>query len=69
MPGDGRRRQEGRVGRVYRGAVQLLAGLMIALGLSMLAFTLAHGGGVGVLLGALFVGAGAGRLYLLRRRT
>ena len=54
---------------MYRGAVQLLAGLMIALGLSMLAFTLSHGGGVGVLLGALFVAAGAGRLYLLRRRT
>lgn len=54
---------------MYRGAVQVLAWLMIALGLSMLAFTLSHGGGVGVLLGALFVAAGAGRLYLLRKRA
>jgi hypothetical protein len=34
----------------------------------MLAITVAGGGGVGILLGLLFVGAGAGRLYLLRRR-
>jgi hypothetical protein len=54
---------------VYRGATQLLAWLMIALGAAMLLFTLTHGGGIGVLLGALFVAAGAGRLYLLRKRS
>jgi hypothetical protein len=48
--------------------VRLLAGLTIALGVAMLVFTLTHGGGVGVVLGLLFVGAGLGRLYLLRRR-
>jgi hypothetical protein len=69
VPRDGGGRQKGRVGAVYRGATQLLAWLMIALGASMLLFTLSHGGGVGVLLGALFVAAGAGRLYLLRKRS
>jgi hypothetical protein len=52
----------------YRSMVTLTSVLLIALGLSMLVFTLAHGGGVGVLLGVLFVAAGAGRLYLLRKR-
>jgi hypothetical protein len=52
----------------YRGVVQLLAGLMIVLGIVMLGITLSHGGGVGILLGLLFVAAGAGRLYLMRRR-
>ena len=50
-------------------AVQLLAVLMVGLGIAMLAITLARGGGVGVLLGALFIAAGAGRLYLVRRRA
>jgi hypothetical protein len=53
----------------YRNAVVLLAVLTAVLGVVMLVVTLARGGGVGVLLGVLFVGAGAGRLYLLRRRT
>jgi hypothetical protein len=53
---------------MYRGSVQLLAVVMIGLGVVMLAYTLARGGGVGILLGVLFVGAGAGRLYLMRRR-
>jgi hypothetical protein len=34
----------------------------------MLLFTATHGGGIGVVLGVLFVAAGSGRLYLLRRR-
>jgi hypothetical protein len=38
------------------------------LGALMLIFTLRNGGGVGVILGLLFIGAGAGRLYLMRRR-
>jgi hypothetical protein len=41
---------------------------MILLGLGMLSITLVHGFGVGVVLGLLFVGAGAGRLYVMRRR-
>ncbi len=53
---------------MHRNAVQLLAIVMIGLGVTMLAITLVRGGGVGVLLGALFVAAGTGRLYLMRRR-
>jgi hypothetical protein len=54
---------------MHRSAIQLLAVVMVGLGIAMLAYTLARGGGVGVLLGVLFIAAGAGRLYLLRRRT
>jgi len=50
-------------------AVQLLAVLMVGLGVAILAITLSRGGGVGVLLGLLFIAAGAGRLYLARRKV
>jgi hypothetical protein len=42
---------------------------MVLLGVALLASTLARGGGplaIGVLLGALFIAAGVGRLYLTR---
>jgi len=52
----------------YRSLVVLLAALTAALGIVMLAVTLANGGGVGILIGVLFLAAGGGRLYLLRRR-
>jgi hypothetical protein len=52
----------------YRNMVRVVALLMIALGISMLAITLARGGGVGVVLGLLFVAAGGGRLYMTRSR-
>ncbi|MGH3002019.1 MAG: hypothetical protein ACRDM1_05055 [Gaiellaceae bacterium] len=52
----------------YRGVVHLAAVLMILLGLAMIVRTLVSGFGVGLLLGALFVAAGAGRLYMIRRR-
>jgi hypothetical protein len=46
----------------------LLALVTICLGFALIAVTAAHGGGeVGFLLGALFVVAGGGRLYLKRR--
>ena len=54
---------------MYRTMTQLIAALTIALGVTMLAVTLWHGGGVGLILGALFVAAGAGRFWLLRRRS
>ena len=53
---------------MYRSMTQLTAALMIGLGVAMLGVTLANGGGVGILLGLLFVLAGAGRLWLVRRR-
>jgi hypothetical protein len=53
--------------RAYAGATAVLAATLVVLGVAMIAVTAARGGGVGVLLGALFIAAGAGRLYLLRR--
>ena len=49
----------------------ILSGLMVLLGLAMIVQTLAGGGGplaVGLVLGVLFVAAGAGRLWAERRR-
>ena len=52
----------------YRGASVLLSATIVVLGIVMIAVTAAHGGGqVGFVLGVLFVAAGAGRLYILRR--
>jgi hypothetical protein len=53
----------------YRRSVALLALVFIALGLTMLVVTLVRGGGVGVVLGALFVALGVGRLLMLRRKV
>ena len=56
--------------KVYRSMVVVMAFAMIALGAAMIVVTLTHGGfGVGILLGLLFMGAGAGRLWMLRRRA
>jgi multisubunit Na+/H+ antiporter MnhB subunit len=49
----------------------LLSGLMVLLGLAIVVRTIAAGGGAlatGVVLGLLFVVAGAGRLWAERRR-
>lgn len=54
---------------VHRGATRTLSAAMVLVGVALVASTLARGGGplaVGVLLGVLFVAAGAGRLYLTR---
>ena len=54
---------------VHRGATRVLSAVMVLIGVVLLVSTLAHGGGplaIGVLLGLLFVAAGAGRLYLAR---
>jgi hypothetical protein len=51
-------------------ATQMLSALMILIGLAMIARTVVGGGGpiaLGLLLGLLFVAAGAGRLYAERR--
>jgi hypothetical protein len=52
------------------GATRLLSALMIVIGVAMIVRTVAAGGGavaLGLLLGVLFVAAGAGRLYAERR--
>jgi hypothetical protein len=54
---------------IHRGAVAVFALLFIGIGFALLVVTAVHGGGVvGFVLGALFIAAGAGRLYLLRNR-
>lgn len=52
----------------YRTTVALLAGLTAVLGVVMLVIGLSGGGGEGLLIGVLFIAAGVGRLYLLRRK-
>jgi hypothetical protein len=52
-------------------ATQVLSALMVLIGVSILVRTVAEGGGAlafGLLIGVLFVAAGAGRLYVERRR-
>jgi hypothetical protein len=52
----------------YRGLVTIFGVVAIGLGIAILVQTARHGGGAGYLIGALFIGLGAGRLYLLHRR-
>lgn len=55
---------------VHRGSTLILSAVMVLLGLAMIVRALAGGGGalaVGVVFGALFVAAGAGRLWVARR--
>ena len=53
----------------YRTLSALLAATIVALGVALIAVTLANGGGqLGVVLGVLFVAAGLGRLYVQRGR-
>jgi hypothetical protein len=57
---------------LHRNATRVMSAAMVVIGVALLVSTLARGGGplaVGVLLGVLFVAAGAGRLYLSRRRA
>ena len=53
------------------GASQVLSALMVVIGIAIVVRTLAEGGGpvaFGLVVGVLFVAAGAGRLYAERRR-
>jgi hypothetical protein len=52
---------------MYKNLVQLIAVLMMALGVALIVRTLPHFG-VGIVLGLLFIAAGAGRLFMLRRK-
>jgi hypothetical protein len=54
--------------KIYRAGVAVFAVLFVGLGLTMIVLTAARGGGIGLLLGALFAALGVGRLYLLVRR-
>jgi hypothetical protein len=55
--------------RLYRVAVLVFSVLFVAIGVALLVRTAAAGGGgVGFVLGALFIALGIGRLTLERRR-
>ena len=54
---------------IYRGLSFVLSVTLVALGVTLVVSTLVRGNGsLGVILGVLFVGAGAGRLYVMRPR-
>ncbi len=54
--------------RAHRVATAVMAVAFICIGFALLIVTVLHGGGfVGFVLGALFIAAGSGRLYLLLR--
>jgi hypothetical protein len=54
---------------MHRAAISAFAVAFMGIGFAMLVVTTIHGGGVvGYVLGLLFIAAGAGRLYLVRRR-
>jgi hypothetical protein len=63
-------RSTGPSRNVHRVGTQVLSGAMLLLGLAMIVRAVAGGGGplaVGVVMGLLFVAAGAGRLWVARR--
>jgi hypothetical protein len=70
VPRDGRNPAGTRgVTGLYGRFVFVFGIVMVVLGVALLVETAAAGGGsTGYLLGTLFLGLGAGRLYLLRRR-
>jgi hypothetical protein len=56
--------------RVYHGSIRVFSLVFIAIGLALLAVTLAAGGGplsLGVLMGLVFVAIGAARLWVASR--
>jgi hypothetical protein len=52
--------------KIYNRLVFVLAVVTVLIGFLLIVITAARGGGVGLLIGALFVAAGTGRLWLLR---
>jgi hypothetical protein len=52
----------------YRDVVGTFGVVAIGIGIALIVRTAIEGGGVGIVLGLLFIAFGAGRLYLLRRR-
>jgi hypothetical protein len=54
--------------RAYRGAIVVMAGLMVVVGCALIVRGAIDSKPLGLVLGALFVALGVGRIYLLRRR-
>ena len=58
--------------QIHRTSTYILSAVMLVLGVVMIVVALARGGGplaTGLVLGVLFCAAGAGRLYVERRRS
>ena len=53
--------------RAYRAGIVVFAVLAVGIGIAITVVTALEGGGVGLLIGPLFVLLGLGRVYLLRR--
>jgi hypothetical protein len=53
--------------RFQRASTRVFSVLLVVLGVAMVVITATRGGGVGLILGPLFVAAGVARLYLLER--
>jgi hypothetical protein len=53
----------------YGTSVLLFSCLFVALGIALVVQTARAGGGVGYLIGILFIALGVGRTYLQRRRS
>jgi hypothetical protein len=59
-----------RPDEVYRGATRVMAAVILVFGILIVVLTLARGGGIaamGLWIGLVFCGLGAGRLYLSLR--
>lgn len=57
--------------QLHRSSTRVMSAVLVLIGLALIVRTLAAGGGAiatGVILGVLFVAAGAGRLWLQERR-
>jgi hypothetical protein len=54
--------------KYYSQGVFILSLLFVGLGIALIVRTAQAGGGLGYLIGGLFLGLGVGRLYLQRRR-
>jgi hypothetical protein len=57
--------------QIHSSATRTMSAVMVVIGIALIVRTLAAGGGpiaIGVILGVLFVLAGAGRLYMQSRR-
>ena len=52
----------------YQDVVGAFGLVAIAIGIALIVRTAIAGGGVGIVIGLLFIALGGGRLYLLRRR-
>jgi hypothetical protein len=53
----------------YRDLVAVFGVVAVGIGVALIVETAINGGGVGYVIGVLFIGLGAGRLYLLRRKN